>query len=253
MNAAKTSFVLFAAALSFSSVALAQGTSGVPHAATGGQLMGHHHASTAPESILRGEADVIRAAGEADYNHSAATLIREGAFSAHLDNQIKYAETFFQKRAINAAARAVERGMPPCPETLARFNRERTPCRLASHQLDPVSAGIRWPAAFECKCFHSLRGRVDKLFAERSPDNSGVGSRNYRDVQATVCAMRYMLKHRIHEMDSAEYVHARKFIDSVGYEARHPLMPGDAGGERLAGQGAPINENVAAAVNEAIN
>ena len=253
MNAAKTSFALLAAALTITSAAFAQGPSGVPQAATGGQLMGHHHASTVGESILRGEADVIRAAGEADYNHSTAALIREGAYSAHLDNQVKYTETFFQKRAINAAARAIERGMPACPETLARFNRERTPCRLASHQLDPISAGIRWPVAFECKCFNSLRGRVDRLFAERTPDNSGVGSKNYRDVQATICAMRHMLRHQIHEMDSAEYGHARKFIDSLGYEARHPLMPGGEGGEQLAGHVAPINEDVAAIVNDAIN
>jgi len=253
MNAAKTSFALLAAAVTITSAAFAQGPSGVPQAATGGQLMGHHHASTVGESILRGEADVIRAAGEADYNHSAAALIREGVYSAHLDNQIKHTETFFQKRAINAAARAIERGMPACPETLARFNRERTPCRLASHQLDPVSAGIRWPAAFECKCFDSLRGRVDRLFSERTPDNSGVGSKNYRDVQATVSAMRHMLRHQIHELDSAEYSHARKFIDSLGYEARHPLMPGGAEGEQFADGAAPINEDVAAIVGNAIH
>src|SRR5688572_9361606 len=211
MNAATTSFALVAA-LTLTAAVQAQGPSqgppAIPPAATGGQLMGHHHASTVPESILRGEADLVRAFGEADYNHSAAWLIREGAYSTRLDNRLKYTQTFFQMRAINAAARAVERGMPAHQEALARYKRERTPCRLATHQLDPVSAGIQWPVAFECKCFDAFRKRMDELYAERTPQNSGLGSRNYRDVQAVVCTMRHLLKHRVHELDTAEYIHA---------------------------------------------
>lgn len=259
MNAAKTSVVLIAA-LTLTIAAQAQSPSGIPPAATGGQLMGHHHASTVPESILRGEADVIRAFGEADYNHSAAWLIREGAYSGHLDNRLKYTQTYFQMRAINAEARAVERGMPPCRESVERYNRERTPCRLASHQMDLLDATIHWPFALQCKCFDAFRKRADRLFAERTPENSGVGSRNYRDVQAVVCTMRHLLKHRIHELDSAEYRHARKFIDSLGYESRHRVMPenltaaGHApeGGGAAEREGGVIAEDVAAAVGQAV-
>jgi hypothetical protein len=230
MNAARTTLaVLFAASITVA--ANAQSSGGFPVPAQGG-VQAYDHASTVAEGALRGEADLIRGIGEFNYNTAAAALIGQDARSKAIDNDYKAVETWFKKKELNR--HYVNAAKPPraSTETLARISKERAPDRLGSHQLDETLGAIYWPALLEADTFAVCRVRMETLFEQRSEGSSGLGSRNYRDIQLIANEMRSILKGLLNTVDSSEYMVAKKFIDGLAFEARFPVQ---AGGPEVGG------------------
>ena len=223
MSARTTLALLFFA---FASVAArAQESGSYPAPLQGPSDGGYHHASTFAEGHLRGLAELSRGHGEYNYNTALANLVMQDAYSRSLDNEVKKTETFFKKRQINAYARMAEQTPRASPEAIARFNKERTPKRLAPRQFDAASGTIHWPAAFKGEGYAPWRGRIGYLFSRRTVQDSGLGSENHKEVEELTRDMRMMLDKQVREMSPSEYIVAKKFIDSLGYEARFELQP----------------------------
>lgn len=74
-----------------------------------GQFRSYHHASTAQEGQLRGQADMVRAQGERVYNAAAAAYLREQARQINIRNELSHAEAFWAKRRIHDAYLAAEK------------------------------------------------------------------------------------------------------------------------------------------------
>jgi hypothetical protein len=182
-----------------------------------------HHASTAQEGFFRGLADLRRAIGEFNYNTSLALINREEAIRLRLVNQKQYANDFFEKRAINRAAREEERRTPPTQEDLARYAKKRLPERLASYEYHRISGRLTWPAVFQRAEYDAVRHAIDQAVAERTVDNSGVGSANYERIKNLTAAMNAKLRSEVDELSTSESIRARKFLQSLAYEARFPL------------------------------
>lgn len=175
-------------------------------------------------SYLRGRADVIRAQGEYNLNTSAAAINFEEARSMNLDNQVKYVETYFEKRRINSSERAYERRPHATPEQIARWNEKARPERLAEMELEFAADAIQWPNVLLDDTFTNDRDLVEAAVAARTAENSGLGSNSYRTITNTVDIMQAKLKNQIREMSPAEYLAATKFLESMGYEARFEVQ-----------------------------
>ncbi len=176
-------------------------------------------------SYLRGRAAVIRAQGEFNLNTSAAAINFEEARSLNLDNQVKYVETFFEKRRINSSERASERRPHATPEQIARWNEKARPERLPEMELAFAADDIRWPNILMEDTFANDRETIEAAIAEQTVENSGLGSESFRTITNTVEIMRAKLKNQIREMSPAEYLAATKFLESMGYEARFEVQP----------------------------
>ena len=61
--------------------------------------------------------------------------------------------------------------------------------------------------------------------ADRSPDDSGVGSQNCAQIQRAVAQLKDLLKGRIEATNPMDYVAAKKFLDRLAYEARFVATP----------------------------
>jgi len=168
-------------------------------------------------------ADLVRAGGEAHHYHAQASLTAEDAVGRKFDNMVKRVETFFLLRRMNAEYRAAERGPATSREALERYNRQRTPERLASHEVTLTNGEFRWPFALRESEFTGLRMRIESLFAERDPENSGLGSDNHHEIKRASNEMREMLKHLIDRFDTYEYLTAVRYVRGLGYEARFPV------------------------------
>jgi len=180
------------------------------------------HSSTAAEGFLRGRASVIRAAGEFNYTTSLALINIEEARSRYIDNRAKWTDTYFAMRKTNQAYREATRGYRPTQEVLNRISQEASPDRLKASQLDPSLRTIFWPALLSRTEFDALRPQLDQLFAVQRPNNSGLGTENYREIMALSGEMRAVLDSMINQLHPDEYLAARRFIDSLAYEARFP-------------------------------
>jgi hypothetical protein len=180
-----------------------------------------YHASTAAESFMRGAASLTRAHGAYNLMSSQAAINYQHATSQGLDNFKKNAETYFDVREINRAAREKERGPRPTQETLARLARQTAPGRLDAEQLDAATGSVAWPAALQGEQFAPYRAQIEKLLSEGAAEG-GMGAAGRQQIKYTTGAMLVVLKSQIREMPPMEYSGAKRFLESLAYEAQRP-------------------------------
>lgn len=181
-------------------------------------------ASTIEEGAARGAADLTRAAGEYEYAAARAATELQGARRLHIENRLLAEKAYFERRLRNREYRAALAGPRTTPEQAARRARQSTPKRPNSDQVNPVTRKIVWPGALQDSCFARYRSEVQRRFEERSLENSGLGSQSHRRIDEAVRKMTATLKGRIRTYeDPAVYIVAKKFLSSLGHEARSPL------------------------------
>jgi hypothetical protein len=180
---------------------------------------GYGGGGTAEGAYLHGMGDVVRSAGYANVMNSLAAQNYEQAYSQDLDNRLKATNTYFEMRRTNKAARAEEAGPPATAAQLASYAAEMAPKRLSSSELDPVTGEVNWPLVLNDDRYASLREAVDKLFSQRQSSVSG-GAADYRQLVSAIEAMRAAIVKNINDYSPSTYLQARKFLDSLLYEAR---------------------------------
>lgn len=185
-----------------------------------------YHSSTAAEGWGRGAAAVIDAAGQYNLNTSQAAINYQQAYRMSLENSVTKAETYFTKRRINESYKESKKSPPPSQQTLADRARQGVPSRLSPEQFEATFGTLFWPAAFDDARFSVERTQLDRLMAERDAQG-GVGSQHYREVVETTDALKAELQTMIDDLSPTEYVQAKKFLNSVAYEAR--FSPGSEG------------------------
>ncbi len=181
----------------------------------------YRHASTYEEGVQRGFADVVRAAGDFNYNTSLANINNQIARDLAINNDLKATEAFFQKRQINRQARAAERRVKPTQEQLQDIAARRAPERLTAADVDRETRRIYWPATLMRDEYSATRNAVNALYAARNVHNSGLGSENYQKTRYATAAMKSQLKNRMGTMSATEYIAAKKFITGIEQEAAY--------------------------------
>ncbi|HEX4130002.1 MAG TPA: hypothetical protein VHZ24_08160 [Pirellulales bacterium] len=95
--------------------------------------------------------------------------------------------------------------------------------RLTVVQFDRVHNVIMWPLVLRSPKYDALRFKLDKLFHDRTPQNSGEGSVNEKAIDATCQEMEALLKTEIKELPPMDFIDTQQFIHSLAYEARFPV------------------------------
>jgi len=105
---------------------------------------------------------------------------------------------------------------------LAQRVQRHNPPPLTPGQLDPYSGKIDWPTLFDNSRFTESCEKLDSLFAERTPSDSGLGSRNCVEVLKVIQQMRKILspKGRPREFDSANFTFLMDFLRSLEHESK---------------------------------
>lgn len=180
-----------------------------------------HHASTLEEGVLRGGADLLRGIGEMNYNNALGRRHIEEAIDRRLDNELKYASTYFDKQTLNREARTEKRGQRATAEDLARLARVRAPERLAAVHFDVTTKTLVWPEIFNHPYFEEERAEIDRLMSVRG----GAGPES-RAIQMLAGRMTDKLQMIVHNVNKGEYAAAKRFVTSLGYEMN--FAPGAA-------------------------
>lgn len=174
--------------------------------------------STAAGSYLTGMADAIRAEGEYNLDTSAAAINLEEAQKRDIENRKLWTNTYFEMRRINQAYTHPKR--PPVPaETWARLAHDAAPDRLANHLLDPVNGQIVWPSALQGNEFEPERQVLEQMFSRRATSHGAIGVQGHATIKKAVDASLAKLKAQIRQIDTRNYLEARNFLNSLGYEA----------------------------------
>jgi hypothetical protein len=185
-------------------------------------------------AMLRGQADVVKAQA-AIVTAQASVLTNVAATNAALakarddlervramalDNDLKAAKAFYDRRKMYAdyqAQRAAQRGK----SDVARRGRPTTE-RASVYEVDPLRGRIFWPSVLKREEFADARVQMDALFADRKARQAGLGSNFCRQAKMLTGEMRDQLREMVDDLSPAEYVAARKFLDTLSFEAQMP-------------------------------
>lgn len=168
-------------------------------------------------------ADTIRAMGQYEQMQSQSMINYEQARSTYIDNQQKWNQVYLERKkalqqmkddqhqatvARRQQEREAEAKKPPAPG----------PAGLSVRQLDPATGQIRWPTALATTPFDSQRRTLDDLFALRAKTNTM--SELSSQIDDAVRDMKTVLRSHIRDMNSQDYIAARKFLDSLAVDGR---------------------------------
>jgi len=182
------------------------------------------HSSTLAEGVLRGSADLTRAAGDYNYNTSLALINREIARDLYMDNQVKSVNTYFELKRINKESRDYNNPRPTAQDVV-RYSQDRAPERLGSHQYEPVLGKLFWPGTLNGDEFAAERETLNTVFMKRVGSNSGLTSDSYSVIKTNVASMEQKLLAQIDLMSPAEYAAAKSFLAGLDYEAQLVATP----------------------------
>jgi hypothetical protein len=173
---------------------------------------------TVAGDAMQGMASVISARGDAALSASAAAVNLTQADKQLIENQQAATNAYFDMRATNRAARAVERGPALSMEQLAKIAHDGLPKPLNNSQLNPVSGQLNWPGPLQHDAFKAERAELDGLMMQ----HARYGNLTYADqtkVRNSVNAMFKALKSQIKDIPAPDYSSARAFLNSVLYAA----------------------------------
>jgi hypothetical protein len=163
----------------------------------------------------------------ADANHRKARAevrkLDQETRKLSTENDLLEAKVHYDKRALYHTYQAAHRPKPSTPEQYAARARHAAPTRLSSYQLWSKPGYVRWPSMLLHNDYAEIRSQIDRLCRERSPADSGAGSQNCVDLQLNVDRFRTALNARIKAYKPADYIVAKKFLDSLALEATFPI------------------------------
>jgi len=189
--------------------------------AGGGGGYGSYHSSTAAEGRLRGMGDLVRSQGQANLDNSAAAINYSVARRSEIENRKIGTDTYFEMREANKAYRAAERRPRANMEDLVRYAQAGKPKRLSPSELDIVTGRIHWPKLLLTDEFAAGRDKLEQAFSRRASE-SVVGNDGYQKIQAETKTMLAELKEQVRQVSPSQYMLAKRFLESLAYEARHP-------------------------------
>ncbi len=189
-----------------------------------------NRASTIAESYARGIADVVRSRGQYNLLTSEALINVEDARTKNMQNRLQWTQTYFEMQKMNRDYRRELRGPTPSPEAFARWAREAAPDRLKSVELDSITGRIQWPTLLQEERYAPLRASLEQAFIERAEKHGAIGPDTALKINDDAQAMLMLLEDQLQEskirnspIPSYLYLDAKKFIQSLAYEARFPV------------------------------
>jgi len=179
-----------------------------------------HHASTPAEALARGLAALIAARAEAHLTSAQARIAAAEAADHEMDNRKKRVRNDFEIRRINRESRAEERGPRPSQDDLARYAQVGKPQPLSPSELDAATGEVSWPVALQTGHYAELRAQLEEFFADRA---AGVlDLLGTLKVHGVAEAMLAELSRHARQMPPADYIDAKRFVESLAYTARQP-------------------------------
>lgn len=178
-------------------------------------------AATPAESHARGASDVIRSAGMYNLATSEAAVNMTEATRRGIENRQQWTNAYFDMRDANRAFRAAERGPRPSMEQLVRYAQADKPTRLSPSELDTVSGQIRWPRLLQTDEFAQSRYELEELFRDWAYAGAA-DSEDLDKIHELTDSMLAELKAQVRTSLPADYLVAKRFVQSLAYEAQMP-------------------------------
>ncbi len=175
-------------------------------------------ATTPFEGHARGLSEIIRA--RAAYNLTVPEVLRglSQAAREQVRTREEWTHTYFQLREANRAYRAEEQLPRPTAEDIVRYAQMGRPERLSPGEIDPVEGTLAWPDALQDPAFAEGREQLERLFSDWIHYGT-LSLEDRRQIRGATDVMLQQLRQHIEELPPPDYMAARRFLESLAYEA----------------------------------
>ncbi len=183
---------------------------------------GYDHASTLSEGFGRGLGAVIRAQGEYNLNTSAAAINVSLARQQEIENRKRWTQSYFEIRDLNRQAFEADiKRLRGTPEDWLRVAQAGKPKRLSPSELDIVTGEIHWPILLTAQVYSGQRVELEKAFADRAYHGVMQAEIFLKVLQQTENLLSN-LKSQVRNLPTEQYLVAKRFLESLAYEASQP-------------------------------
>jgi hypothetical protein len=169
---------------------------------------------TAEGAYLQGAATVIQAEGMYNVNTAQAMVEYEQARGLYLSNRKKATENYYAGKEMHQAIEAQKRERnKTSTESLTLAAKSSVPATLEAAEFNPETGKIAWPKVLLDSQFSAKRAEIEKLAATRVKTTGK--PETVKKIQAATVEMSSILKSKITKLPANDYMHARKFLDSL--------------------------------------
>jgi hypothetical protein len=182
----------------------------------------YHHASTALEGALRGQAAVTHAAGNYWLSVSQAMICHEIARGLAIENDQAWITFRTSNRQRILAGRDRRKAAKHGINEANRQAKYQAAYELTSHQFDRVTGVVEWPQLLRNTEYDGSRSTVEPLIRERleCPDDSQSTTALVRELKLA----RLALRDQIGTVSPKEYISAQKFLVGLLYETEYGAL-----------------------------
>ncbi|MFH1443786.1 MAG: hypothetical protein ABIG34_00140 [Candidatus Peregrinibacteria bacterium] len=168
----------------------------------------------AEAKLIAAQATMVTAKAGANKTNAEALQALEQARSLELDNSLKKAVTFYEKRARHDAYMALAKPQKTLtPEYLLRRNEAATPMRLTKLQIDSARGIINWPPLLLGENFSDVRIQLDELYVSHLDYPNGS-----LEAKTLTTNMSAKLRSMVRKVPGYEYANAKNFIRGLELE-----------------------------------
>jgi hypothetical protein len=185
-----------------------------------------YFSSTPAEGYFRGRAEIIKDQGV--YNKLTAEAARDlaQADTIAIENTRKWIQMYFDARQLNREERALERGPKPSLSFMIRSAQEGAPRRLSTYEFDATTGQINWPLVLQADAFAKSRAQLEQLFAFRATGpQQGAAFDTFMGIWQSAEQLVDNLQDCVAYLPPQEYVAAKRFLQSLAWEAVQPMVP----------------------------
>lgn len=174
-------------------------------------------------ALMNAQANIIKAIASARQTNAQALSTMEQTRGVAIDNSMKYAKTYYDRRQARDTYLAMQAGPQRSPADSKNVDAQQTSAvrmqGLTTADYNPNTRELNWPKLLEGHQYTNFRKQLQEVFAQRDAADAGVGSKYYVKVRRITDQMKRQLRRQIRAVSPSEYLAARKFLDRLVVDA----------------------------------
>ncbi|OYW13512.1 MAG: hypothetical protein B7Z55_16735, partial [Planctomycetales bacterium 12-60-4] len=189
----------------------------------GGFGPGYYTGTTPAESYARGQAEMIRAQGEAYRAAAAGAIDYEQARASYMENQLRWHQIQLERRQMGEQERQEHYAAERAARERRNSSAEPPPAAtsLSDSQYDRGTGTITWPEVLQANGFANGRTEVEELLKLRA--RTGNTNDVSEQIYDATSAMLTQLKQQVKSLPPTGYIEARKFLTLLMSEVQPPV------------------------------
>lgn len=172
----------------------------------------------AEAALISARAQFLQATAEWHFKRAQTAEKWQDVHTKKLDNKQKVAEVFYAKREMHRKYRESKQRNRMTHERAVKLAQKPQPPRFVD-LVGVAGPGIPWPDVFHGSDFNDTRSQIDDLWIAPTTLVSSPSTRNSSQIKRMAQQMRTLLKNKIHQLPSNDFVLASRFLKSLAYEA----------------------------------